>query len=387
MPIVATSTPRPTPLILVADDNEGNRALAKAALESVGYDTVLVSDGAEAVAAFTSREPDCILLDVRMPILDGFGACRQIRSLPKGTETPILFLTALRDIDTFDQALEAGGDDFITKPVRPTELIVRIQNALKLRNLNVELRDHYELLKRQRDDLLRLQLQKERLMAFVVHDLKNPVNSIDLHAQLLSRDGGLPDSARESAAAIRGETRQLSRMILNLLDLAKGEEGKLVVNRTPVNLEALVGSVVKELEVVAHKRQTKLATSIHGAKVSADEDLLRRTLANLVENAIRHAPPETSIEVTVRSVAAQGDSPESVELRVSDRGAGVPVELRERVFEPFAQLDFVEKTGRGLGLAFCKTAVAAHGGRIWIEDGEPQGAVFCIRLPHVSASS
>src|SRR6185436_7961155 len=167
-----------------------------------------------------------VLLDVRMPTMDGFVACERIRALPGGAETPVIFLTALRDLDTFDRALRAGVDDFLTKPVRPTELVVRVQTALKLRRLGTELRDHYELLKRQRDDMMRLQLQKECLMAFVVHDLKNPVNSMDLHAQILMRDKSLPDEARASAAQIRAEARQLTRMIFNLLDLSKADEGK-----------------------------------------------------------------------------------------------------------------------------------------------------------------
>src|SRR4029077_7614649 len=134
-------------------------------------------------------------------------------ALPGGAETPILFLTALRDVDTFDEALKAGGDDFLTKPVRPTELVVRVQTALKLRRTSVELRDQYAALKTQRDELMRVQLQKERLSAFVVHDLKNPVNSMDLHAQVLLRDKSLSPEARRSATQICAEARQLARMI------------------------------------------------------------------------------------------------------------------------------------------------------------------------------
>src|ERR1700735_4536054 len=146
--------------ILVSDDNEATIELARNTLEDEGYRVVLARGGAEGVAAFERERPDCILLDVRMPEVDGFTACERIRSLPGGSDTPVLFLTALRDVDTFDRALRAGGDDFLTKPVRPTELVVRVQSALKLRRMSEELREHYELLKRQRDDLLRLQLQK-----------------------------------------------------------------------------------------------------------------------------------------------------------------------------------------------------------------------------------
>ena len=178
------STLRPRPSSSSTTTRPTDRS-PKNTLEDEGYRVVLANGGAEAIAAFETERPDCVLLDVRMPEVDGFAVCERIRALPPAAETPILFLTALRDVDTFDRALRAGGDDFLTKPVRPTELVVRVQTALKLRRMSVELREHYDLLKQQRDDLMRLQLQKERLMAFVVHDLKNPVNSMDLHAQLL----------------------------------------------------------------------------------------------------------------------------------------------------------------------------------------------------------
>jgi signal transduction histidine kinase len=226
---------------------------------------------------------------------------------------------------------------------------------------------------------MRLQLQKERLMAFVVHDLKNPVNSMDLHAQFLLRDRTLHEGARESASHIRTEARQLTRMILNLLDLSKADEGKLVPKRVNVDLRALVADVLGELEVNAQGRKVKLESSLDVDWGRADEDLLRRTLANLVENAIRHAP--VASVVTVRSLGA-GDA---IELRVSDTGHGVPVDMREQVFDPFIQLgseDFAPtRSGRGLGLSFCKLAMEAHGGRIWIEDAAP-GAAFCVRLPN-----
>jgi two-component system sensor histidine kinase/response regulator len=367
------------PTILVVDDNEANRSLARNTLEDEGYQIVLAAGGSEAVEAFQKEQPDCVLLDVRMPDMDGFAVCERIRALPSGSETPILFLTALRDVDTFDRALRAGGDDFLTKPIRPTELVVRIQSALRLRRLSAELRGHYELLKQQRDDMQRLQLQKERLTAFIVHDLKNPVNSIDLHAQVLLRDRALPASARESATQIRSEARQLNRMIVNLLDLAKADEGQLSPRRATVNLRALVDEVLAELVVHAQSHRVTLGSALETDRIQADEDLFRRTLSNLVENAIRYAPSETA--VTVTAVHVEG----WVELRVADAGDGIPKEMREKVFEPFVQVESGERptarNGRGLGLTFCKVAVEAQGGRIWVEDGAP-GAVFCVRLPN-----
>ncbi|MEO6576686.1 MAG: response regulator, partial [Polyangiaceae bacterium] len=166
----------PRSLILVVDDNEANRFLAKSALEDEAHGVVLATSGAEALALFEAARPDCILLDVRMPTMDGFEVCRRIRALPGGADTPIIFVTAQRDLDTFDRAQSVGGDDFLTKPVRPTELVARVGSALKLRRMNVELRGQYDLLKRQRDALLRVQLQNERLMA-VVHELEGRLSS------------------------------------------------------------------------------------------------------------------------------------------------------------------------------------------------------------------
>jgi signal transduction histidine kinase len=344
--------------ILVVDDNEANRLLVQNALEDEGYCVVLARGGAEGIAAFETERPDCVLLDIRMPDIDGFAVCERIRALPQGSDIPVLFLTASRDIDTFDRALRAGGDDFLSKPIRPIELVVRVQSALKIRRLRVDLLEHYELLKRQRDDLLRLQLQKERLTAFVIHDLKNPVNSIDLHAQVLLRSTGMPAGARESAGQIRAEARSLNRMILNLLDLAKADEGQLSPRRSAFNPRVLVGEVIAELDMHAQSRKVTVKSMLEIDRIHADEDLFRRMLTNLVENAIRYAPTGTSIQVT-----ASRDI-DGTELRVADAGTGIPPEMRDKIFDAFVQVAAgdrpVARGGRGLGLTFCKVAAEAH---------------------------
>ena len=359
--------------VLVVDDNAANRALARETLEDEGYRVVLASGGAEALATFEASPTDCVLLDVRMPDLDGFAVCEKLRAMPAGEGVPILFLTALRDVDTFEHALRAGGDDFVTKPVRPAELVVRVQTALKVRRLGEELREHYALLRRQRDDLMRLQLQKERLTMFVVHDLKNPVNAMDLHAQFLQRERGISDDARQSVLQIRAEARRLNRMILDLLDLSKADEGKLTPRRIKIDMASLVSDVLGELQASTERRKITLEPHVQARTLVADEDLVRRMLVNLVENAVRHAPAKSAVSVSVITASC------AVEIRVADRGAGIPADKREKIFDPFVQLE-PERAGRGLGLTFCRLVAEAHGGRIWIEDGAP-GAIFCFRIP------
>lgn len=372
------SAPRP-PRVLVIDDSAENRALAQAALEDEDFTVHTAASGALGLAEFEAHRPDCVLLDVRMPGEDGFQTCQKLRALPGGSDTPILFLTALRDLDTFDKAQSAGGDDFLTKPVRPTELVMRVRAALKLRRVSEELREHYQLVRKQRDDLMRLTLQREQLVSFVVHDLKNPLHSMDLLAQLLLKDGKLDGSGTESVELIRAEVRTLVRLVRNLLDVSRSDEGQLVPRKSLVDLAVLSDEVVETLSLRATTYEVKLAKDVQAATVVADEDLLRRVIENLVENAIRHAPKGTTVSLS----AERG--PHVTELRVRDLGPGVPSEMRQRVFERFVQLDSAERGGarrggHGLGLAFCKLAVEAHGGTISVEDGAP-GAVFCVRLP------
>lgn len=365
--------------ILVVDDNAQNLALAEAALEDEGHRTLLASSGAEALERFAGAPVDCVLLDVRMPRMDGLEVCRRIRALPRGSDVPIIFLTAARDLETFDAAREAGGDDFVNKPVRPTELVLRVQAALRLRSLGTELREHYELVRRQRDDLIRLQLQKELLTAYVVHDLKNPVSVMDLHAQLLLRDTTLSEDARSSAATIRSEAVALVRLIMNLLDITRSDEGELRPRRARLDLRALGEEVVALQHGAARANGVHLVCDVGGQTVmNADADMLRRLLDNLVDNAIRHAPRGT----TVRILAEHRDG--AVELSVGDEGKGVPPGDRERIFERHVRLEeeSSSRTGRGLGLAFCKAVALAHGGDIRVGDSEI-GTVVCVRLPDV----
>lgn len=359
--------------ILVVDDNPTNRALAEATLSDEGYRVVLADGGLTGVEAFARERPDCVLLDVRMPDLDGPATCERIRALPGGADVPVIFVTALRDVDTFDRALVAGGDDYLTKPYRPTELCARVVAALKLRRLAAERSELFAQLKRQRDDLQRLQLQKEELVAYVVHDLKNPVNAISLHAELLLRDRATGPRAHRSGEKIRDEARTLLRMITTLLDLARADAGQLVPVRTEVALVPLVDAICEDLEPRAQAAEVTLVRTVTAPTVHADAALLRRVLENLVDNAIRHAPAGTAVEIGAR--AEDG----GVALRVRDHGLGVPCERRAQVFERFVTTGDASRN-RGLGLAFCKLAAELHGGRIDLDDAGP-GAVFTVWIP------
>jgi signal transduction histidine kinase len=210
-----------------------------------------------------------------------------------------------------------------------------------------------------------------------VHDLKNPVNSLDLHAQLLLRQPDLPPRARDSVLHIRAEARALLRLILNLLDISKSEGGRLTPKPGPVALDALTNEILDAFAIRAQDGRVTLRRELQIESIVADGDLLRRVLENLVDNGLRHAPVGSIVTFSAERRA------DGVELSVADQGRGIPPEQREKIFEAFVQgtpEEILTRTGRGLGLAFCRLAVEAHGGSIRVDDGNP-GAVFRVRLP------
>jgi two-component system, sensor histidine kinase and response regulator len=372
----------PAHRVLVVDDNESNRALARNALEDEGYDVRCEADGAAALEAAVKWAPDVVLLDVRMPGMTGIEVCQRLRLLPATAEVPIVFLTALRDVETFDAAIASGGDDFLTKPIRPSELTIRVRSALELRKVRLELNSQVEVVRRQRNDLLRVQLQKERLSAFLVHDLKNPVNNLDLWAQHAMREPHISERTTKALRHIREESRSLTRMILNLLDISRGDEGVLRPCCERVNINKLLNEVREEMGMRAQAGGVRLHGESSLDDAYLDRDLIRRVIVNLVENAVRHVPQGGIVKVNARK---DGDW---TELSVCDNGPGIPPALRAKVFDAFAQLENSGSnrlTGRGLGLTFCRLVVEAHQGEIELGDSEWGGAAFVVRLPKRSA--
>lgn len=367
--------------VLVVDDIAANRALIEATLEDAGYRLQSASSGMEALEAFERDRPDCVLLDIRMPEMDGFEVARRMRAMPGGTAAPILFVTALRDVDAFDEAMRAGGFDFLTKPVRPTELLTRVEAALALKRASAERDELVALLRRQRDELMRSVLVNERVAAFLVHDLKNPVAGMQMAAELIHTSEACPERFRDIAGRIHAQAIELNRMILGLLDLNRADEGKLRLSRVAVDPTAMATDIVEAQRMRAEARRITIDVAVGVEQLRVDQNLFRRALENLLDNALRYAPSGTRVDIA----AARVDG--AVEVTVADAGPGVPAAMSEHIFDRFVQATPAAKeghgnarTGRGLGLAFCKTVVEAHGGTIRVEDANP-GARFVTRWP------
>jgi two-component system, sensor histidine kinase and response regulator len=273
--------------ILVIDDNLQNREVAEGHLVSAGYNAVLADGGEAGLARFQELRPDLILLDVVMPRMDGFETCRRLRALPSGPDVPILFLTALGDLGTHKAALDSGADDFLTKPINRTELLIRLRSLLRIRRLSDELRRNYEVIRSQRDELLTVQRQRLELATLIVHDLKNPLSSILSNAEYLNSIAGIPEDGRESLADVLRASRSMFRMVMNLLDVSRSEDGALVPRCAEFDLAALLAEVSSETVRRLEEKGQTLSVSIEPAigAIVAVRDLVRRVIENLLDNS------------------------------------------------------------------------------------------------------
>lgn len=243
-----------------------------------------------------------------------------------------------------------------------------IERQLELRRVNLE--------------LVRLERQKRELTELVVHDLKNPIASILPNARYLTRTTGLSENAKMAAQDITSSTEAMLRLVLNLLDISRAEDAALVPKCTPVVVAELLESVRAGAAARAAEQGGTLALDVaeDAGTVSLDADLIRRVLENLTDNALKYAPRGT---ITL-GARADGDS---VLLTVADDGPGIPAAARAAIFEKYTRVEGAPHAdrSRGLGLTFCRLAVEAHGGRIWVDERTPRGSVFSLTVPRARA--
>jgi two-component system sensor histidine kinase/response regulator len=379
----------PPATILVVDDNLQNREVAEGHLVGAGYQAVQAESGEDALA-FLQRpqpRPDLILLDVLMPGLDGFETCRRIRALPGGPRVPILFLTALGDLGTHKAALDSGADDFLTKPINRTELLIRVRSLLRIKALSDEQTRNLEVISRQRDALIEAQRQKEDLTALIIHDLKNPLSSILSNVQYALGQEILGADERDSLRDVLRASQSMVRMVMNLLDVSRSEDGALVPHMSEFELPVLLGEVTSEMErrIEDKQQRLELAVSPDVRALIADRDLVRRILENLVDNAYKYGPRAAMIRIEAALLPADaGAAADTLELRVRDQGEGIPLAFRQKIFEKYARVEgrpaHEVRSSHGLGLVFCRRAVEIHGGEIWVEENPGRGSCFCVRL-------
>jgi signal transduction histidine kinase len=356
--------------ILVVDDEPRNRALLRAFLEDRSTVVIEASSGERALELVAHEHPDLVLLDVMMPGLDGFETTRRIKEAAGETFLPVILVTGLADHESRLRGLRMGADDFLTKPFDGHELGLRVRNLLALRRKELTLQ-------RRNLDVLELLRFRDEMSALLVHDLKNPTAVVELALNdLQGEQVVLSPTLAEALADARGATARISRIVDNMLDLVRLEAHRLVLHHTTTRPADLLNAVAVGRASLARKRSVALDVRVdEQLEVHADVDLLTRVIENVVDNSLRHVPDGGHILLQADAV---GDE---LTVLIGNDGPPVPRKLREAIFEKWRRDDQGgTRRNLGLGLYFCRLAMEAHGGRIWVSD-QPMPAVFGLELP------
>lgn len=359
------------PNILVVDDTIENLRLLSSMLGQHGFEVRPVSSGRQALDAAERKPPDLVLLDVNMPEMNGYEVCRRLKELPDVKDVPVIFLTALSDTQNRLHAFEAGGVDYITKPFQVEEVLARVRAQVSLRQAQLRLKQSYEQLRSMeqlRDDLVHM----------LVHDMRSPITVLLAHLGFVLADTRSTDTgaAADLENAIKA-AKTVNRMASDLLDVSRLEASKMPLVKETCDLVHIAREVRSALGALDRGRQLEVVTN-EPVTASCDGVVISRVLENLVHNAIKHTPAGGAIRI--------GAEPRDDRVRVwvEDAGPGVPAAAREHIFDKFRTLAARSPEGyrsAGLGLAFCKLAVQAHGGTIGVEPGPTRGSVFWFELP------
>ncbi|MGF1523022.1 MAG: response regulator [Leptolyngbyaceae cyanobacterium] len=352
--------------ILIVDDEVINFDVIEAMLSSQDYQLNYVDTGQEAINSLSLFQPDLILLDVMMPGMDGIATCRHIKAMENWRPVPIIMVTALNTKDDLARCLNAGADDFISKPINRVELRARVEAMLRI--------------KQQYDDLQALLALRENMVDMIIHDLKAPLQSTLSGLELLEQETITPAKQQVILDTTYASAQTLETLIDSLLKTALIEAGKLRLDRTEANLYDLIQSIMPTLTSKAAEKSQSLTIELPERMIKSimiDVGMICQALEKLVTGMLRLVAENSHItikldepnmnEFIICIIDTESDSADSLEQILFGKSAADPV------LPAIAQL--------ASGLTFCKRVIEAHGGRMGIQKSNPKGVMLEISLP------
>ncbi len=366
--------------IMVVDDNPANLKLLQEMLQAKSYRVAAFPGGAMALNAAAKNPPDLILLDINMPGMNGLEVCERLKTDEALKEIPVLFISALTETSDKIKAFSAGGVDYVTKPFECEEVLARVETHIALRRSRMEILRKNQELDASYTKLKQLEELREALTHMIVHDLRSPLSGIVGYLDLLHAETAesLSEEHRDFLLRAKAAATELTVRINTVLDVNRLEEGAMPLNLVTVDIVELARKAIASLGGQSLDRHILLEPPKSAVQARCDRDLIERVFANLLHNAVKFSPEHSTVRVAIEP----GES--VVRVAVRDEGPGVPPEYRSAVFEKFKQVEAWkegQRRGTGLGLAFCKLAVEAHGGSIGVDCPASGGSIFWFHIP------
>jgi len=372
---------RPPTNILIVDDDPSKTVALRSVLDPLGENIVEARSGADALRHLLKGDFAVILLDVRMPIMDGFETAELIRQRPASELTPIIFVTALDQAQTdMGRGYELGAVDFVFSPIVPAILRAKVQVFVELYKPQHELRryrDQLQALVQERTAALTaINRELEGFAYLVSHDLRAPLVTLDtLTRSLVDSEGqNVDEGTHAQLIRLRQASQQLEDLfegMQTLFQLTRGD-----IRRQPVDVTKIALDAIEELRSAEPGREVDVSVA-EGLQVDGDANLVRILVGNLISNAWKFTRNEPRAMISVGSETLGGET----RIFVRDNGVGFDMIYAHKLFGAFQRLHSQsEFTGEGIGLAAAQRIVNRHGGRIWAEGVVGEGAAFFFAI-------
>jgi two-component system sensor histidine kinase/response regulator len=363
--------------VLIVDDDSTKRFALKAILAPLGENVVEASSGADALRQLLRQEFAVVLLDVRMPVMDGFETAQLIRQRPRSELTPIIFVTALGQAETdMGRGYDLGAVDFVFAPVVPAILRAKVAVFVELYRAQQELRRYRTrletLVEERTTALTSINRELEAFSYSVSHDLRAPLLAFDGLSKTLLDDYGdkLDKRAKDTLKKMRVASQRMTSVFDGLQTLFRLTSGE--IHREQLDVTQMAKEITAELKSSSSNGHVQVEIA-KGIRASGDERLIRILLSNLLNNAWKFSSTKATPKVVVGTEIVDGET----RIFIMDNGVGFDMISAHRLFGAFQRLHSQsEFPGAGIGLATARRIVNRHGGRIWAEGAVGEGATF-----------
>ena len=390
--------------VLIVDDTIYNIQLLSLMLNKQGYRVEKATSGTEALESANQLLPDIILLDIRMPDIDGYEVCKRLKANPVTKDIPVIFISSIEESTDKVEAFSVGGVDYISKPFQLIEVLARIETHLRLCLLQKKLQEQNEqlqssalVLSRSLEQERKLSQMKSDFISVVSHEFRTPLTTIQSASELLEYYEWTKEEQVEQLHQIQSEVKHMTDLMEDVLFLSRANANKSKLNITKFDLADFCKRLLVQMKKTFAENYTlhsflhilpneiaiqnfHIENELPIVSVNMDEKLLRQIITNLITNAIKYSHQNTTIEFKV-TVDFSVSSP-NVSFVISDRGIGIPEEDLEHLFSAFHRGKNVGiLPGTGLGLSIVKNCIDIHNGTIAVNSKLNVGTEFTVTLP------